>query len=161
MYWIDGMKSGRLCTAARPRAGDWLEDEIALWSRSGVDHVVSLLERDEIEDLDLGDEAAACMRAGLSFSSYPIPDRGLPYSPEEVTRLVEALSGDLAAGRGVLIHCRAGIGRSSMIAAAVCVFAGATPAEAFQRISAARGLRTPDTEQQIQWVEAFAERLSG
>jgi hypothetical protein len=45
--WIPGPWRGRLAIAARPRGGDWLEDELKGWSESGVKVVVSLLETDE------------------------------------------------------------------------------------------------------------------
>ena len=35
--------AGRLAIMARPRAGDWLEDEISGWRAQGVEIVVSLL----------------------------------------------------------------------------------------------------------------------
>lgn len=53
---------------ARPRAGDWPEDEIAHWRRSGVGLVVSLLERDEIDDLGLKMEAIRCEEIGFEQS---------------------------------------------------------------------------------------------
>ena len=45
IYWIDDFESGRLGIMPRPRGGDWLEDEIRSLKVSGVDAVVSLLER--------------------------------------------------------------------------------------------------------------------
>jgi hypothetical protein len=43
LYWIDAPATGRLAIMARPRAGDWLDDEIAGWKLAGVDTVVCLL----------------------------------------------------------------------------------------------------------------------
>jgi hypothetical protein len=42
LYWVDGPWTGKLALAARPRGGDWLEDEIANWEREEVDAVLSL-----------------------------------------------------------------------------------------------------------------------
>jgi hypothetical protein len=53
VYWIHAPKAGRLAIMPRPRAGDWLEDEIASWKEAGIDTVVSLLEREEIAELGL------------------------------------------------------------------------------------------------------------
>ena len=47
-----------------------------------------------------------------------------------------------------MIHCRAGIGRSSLLAAAVLRVEGRTADEAWQRITEARGLPVPDTDEQ-------------
>jgi hypothetical protein len=43
LYWVEGPWSGRLAIMPRPRGGDWLEEEIQSWRRSGIDVVVSLL----------------------------------------------------------------------------------------------------------------------
>jgi protein-tyrosine phosphatase len=39
--------------------------------------------------------------------------------PQEVARLVEALTEHLRQGHGVGIHCRVGVGRSALVAACV------------------------------------------
>jgi len=53
LYWIEGPWPGRLAISARPRGGDWLEDEVKSWRRAGLDIIVSLLTPDEEEALDL------------------------------------------------------------------------------------------------------------
>ena len=45
LHWVNGPWPGKLALSARPRDGGWLEDEIANWRRSGIDTVLSLLER--------------------------------------------------------------------------------------------------------------------
>lgn len=62
---------------------------------------------------------------------------------------------ELVAGRSIAIHCRAGIGRASLVAAAVLRMLGVSGEEALARISASRGLAVPDTEAQRQWVIDF------
>ena len=153
MFWIDGADPGRLAIAARPRAGDWLEDEIESWRVAGVGSVVSLLEPDEIHDLGLEKEQEACLAAGITFTSFPILDRGVPTSLLKTRELVAQFKAQLFRGGSVLVHCRAGIGRSSLIAACILKSLGHTSDEAFARIGAARGLDTPI---QREWVDAFA-----
>ena len=63
---------------ARPRADDWLEADVTEWRTSGVDLVVSFLERDEVSELGLQREAELCRASGIGFLSFPIPDRGVP-----------------------------------------------------------------------------------
>jgi len=139
---------------ARPRAGDWLEDEVAHWQRSGIETVVSLLERDEEIELQLGDERAVCLERGIAFVSFPIRDRGLPDDTVAAMRLAQELAGS---GRPIAIHCRAGIGRSSLIAAAILIKAGVRAETALALIEAARGLRVPDTDAQRDWILALEE----
>jgi protein-tyrosine phosphatase len=156
IHWIDLPVVGRLAIMARPRAGDWLDDEIAGWRAAGIDIVVSLLEPTEIAELGLDREPALCREHGMELISFPVADRGVPSSPSEAAALARRLAAAIAAGKAVAIHCRAGIGRSSMIAACVMVLAGTEPSAALDLIAAARGTRVPDTDEQRAWLAAFA-----
>ncbi|MDK2768837.1 MAG: hypothetical protein KYX69_14085 [Sphingomonas sp.] len=152
IYWIDSTKP-RLAIMARPRAGDWLEDEIAHWRSAGIATVVSLLERHEIDELGLKDEPLVCATAGIRFLSLPIADRGLPSDSRAFDAFIRELAKDSAP---LAIHCRAGIGRSAIVAAALLVRRGVAPALAIEQISVARGTRVPDTEAQRDWILQLA-----
>jgi len=65
IHWISGVEPGRLGIMPRPRGGDWLEDEIQSLKRSGVEAVVSLLERQEIIELDIAEEQVLCEANGI------------------------------------------------------------------------------------------------
>jgi len=155
MFWIEADGPGRLGIAARPRAGDWLDDEIKHWRAASVDVVVSLLEAHEVHELGLGAEHDRCVEAGITFISLPIPDRGVPGSLAKTRDVVATCKARLAEGDGVIIHCRAGIGRSSMIAACVLAGRGYSLEDAFRMIAAARGLPVPDTRPQADWAAEF------
>jgi protein-tyrosine phosphatase len=146
---------GRLATMACPRGGDWLDDELQALRTEGVDVLVSALTNSELVELQLSAEPELARQAGLTYISFPIPDRGAPEGVAAVTDLVDRLAERLAGGDFIVVHCRAGIGRSSLIAAAVLVREGLSPAEAWDRISVARGLQVPDTEAQRVWLAAF------
>jgi protein-tyrosine phosphatase len=150
-YFIPEVGVGRLAIMPRPRAGDWLEDEVESWRDAGIDVVVSLLEDGEVAELGLRQEQELCERAGLTFLRLPIPDRGLPGSRRDVSRLVESLVEHLRAGRGVGIHCRVGVGRSALIAACVLTALGTPLEAAWSAIARARGLPVPDTPEQMAW----------
>lgn len=152
IYWIESVQP-RLAIMARPRAGDWLEDEIANWRNAGVASVISLLERHEVDDLDLTDEEALCVRSGIRFMSLPIADRGLPADPDAYERFIDKLVEDEAP---IAIHCRAGIGRSAIVAATLLVRRGMGPAQALELIAKARGTRVPDTDEQRDWILQLA-----
>lgn len=137
----------------RPRPDDWLEDEVDGWCRSGVDCVVSLLTSIEVLDLGLRDEANFCKQMGIEFISFPIIDRSIPESIPDAKRLIECIAKRLENGQTIAIHCRMGIGRSGMIAAAALAQSGMNVDDAFQRIEDARGLSVPDTEEQRRWVQ--------
>jgi protein-tyrosine phosphatase len=155
IYPIAGAPGGRLAIMPRPRAGDWLPDEIASWRRSGLDVVVSLLEDAEVEELGLGDEASLCGQSGVAFIRFPVPDRGVPASRKDLSALVESLVEYLRQGRGVGIHCRIGVGRSALVAACVLAALGQSAESAWASIQRSRGLSVPDTPEQRAWVDAW------
>ncbi len=157
IYWIDCLPA-RLGIMARPRSGDWLENEINGWMTNGIGLVVSLLEPAEIAELALEDEPRLCAESALDFFSFPIPDRGVPDSYDRAAEFISSINSRLNNAITVAIHCRAGIGRSALFAACLLVSRGMDPAAAFSKISEARGLKVPDTEDQRRWVEAFARR---
>ena len=159
-YWIAGPWPGKLATMARPRGGDWLEDEIAAWREAGLDVVVSLLTAGEEHELEIADEARLARDRGLTFISFPINDYSVPASNDALCELVEEIERRLRSGQSIGVHCRQGIGRSSLIAACLLAAAGENVDESFQRISEARGRPVPDTDDQRKWVSEFARWLS-
>ena len=148
VFWIHAPLVGRLAIMPRPRAGEWLDDEVIGWRTEGVDTVVSLLELSEISELGLEREAELSQEHGIEFISFPIPDRGLPASLRDAATLAQTVALQVREGKAVAIHCRAGIGRSSVIAAGVLICSGLRADEAFRLISIARGVDVPDTEAQ-------------
>ena len=154
--WVPGPWAGRLGIVPRPRGGDWLEDDVRAWRDAGLDVIVSLLTPEEADELGLQDEAALGRDQGLEFHSFPIPDRGVPESRAAMEELVRAIGWALQSGRNVAVHCRQGIGRSSLLVASALVSAGESPDEAFRRIEAVRRIPVPETEAQRRWVEQLA-----
>ncbi len=152
IYPIVECENGRLSILARPRGGDWLEEEVTSWRKQRIDVVVSLLERTEVEDLNLELEEAICTRTGIEFISFPIADRGVPNSHEKTIELANELLTKLFEGKSIGFHCRMGIGRSGLIVACVLVASGVTPEIAWQTIEKARGCSVPDTDEQRLWV---------
>jgi protein-tyrosine phosphatase len=156
LYWIPGPWRGRLAVAARPRGGDWLEDEAAGWRRVGLDLVISLLENEEAAQLGLVDEKVAAESNGVDFFSFPIPDRGVPASTPAVVSLLKKIVEALQEGKNVAVHCRQGIGRSGSIAAGVLISSGIGAEKAIETVSAARGLTIPETPAQLEWIHHLA-----
>ncbi len=152
IYQIKSYDEGFLAIMAKPRNGDWLEDEICGLSTLGVNVVVSLLDFGEILELGLRDEKKICEANGIEYIPFPIKDRSVPESPARTVQLVRDLHLKLLAGQRMVIHCRAGIGRSGLMAACILVHTHESPRNAFARISKARRVGVPDTQEQIDWV---------
>jgi protein-tyrosine phosphatase len=156
LFCISTPFSGRLAVAPRPRGGDWLDDELRGWHEAGIDLVVSMLTADEAAEFDLGGEEAASAAHGIRYLSFPIPDRDVPASAAALRELVAAITQELAAGHGVAVHCRQGIGRAGLVAVAVLITTGIDTESAIARVSAARGRPVPETPAQKRWLNEFA-----
>jgi len=160
IYWIEGPWKGGLAIVARPRGGEWLEDDVASWRRVGFDLIVSLLTNDEIGELGLEREGELAQQHGLGYILFPVADRSVPTAWEDARKLVQQLSARLAEGKQIGVHCRHGIGRSALLAASLLVNWGDSVERAFERIEKARGCPVPDTPEQRRWVEHFGVRTT-
>ena len=151
-YKVATFGEGFLAIMGRPRASDWAEEEFAGFADAGIQQIVSLLEVHEEFVLGLEKEAQLATEAGIDLVSYPIPDRGVPSDVHTLAELSHKIFLDVAAGKSTAIHCRAGIGRSSLVAAAILLHAGVAVEEGFSSIESARGVAVPDTPEQVQWL---------
>jgi protein-tyrosine phosphatase len=159
IYWIYELQLGRIGIMPRPRGGDWLEDEMISLRESNVDAVVSLLETPEVLEFELEQEEKFCQKHGIAFYSFSIPDRNTPSSLTAAKKFVRQLVNLLSQGKSLVIHCRQGIGRSSMMAACALVMNGLSIVDAFEKIEFARGCQVPDTQEQRDWIARFFEVL--
>lgn len=157
LYSVQALATGKVSIMARPRGGDWLADEIKDLYSSGVDILVSLLTAAEVSELELAEEAVCCRSQGISYISFAIVDLSVPPFSEKTFQVLRELKADLSAGKHIVFHCRAGIGRSSLMAASLLVLVGFTPERAFDLLSQARGYSVPETAEQRAWVVAFAQ----
>jgi len=137
IYWLRTIPNIRLAMMPRPRGGEWLEDEISGLRDAGLDTIVSLIEGDESTELGLQQEAALCQAAGMEFISFPVPDRGVPRSDVDFRSLVHSITSKLRAGNSVAVHCRAGIGRSGLLAACILAALDISPEKAFSMLTRA------------------------
>jgi len=160
VFWITGPWRGRLGIVPRPRGAEWLDDETRAWREAGIDIVVSFLEPAEEADLALTGESTSSAASGLEFRSFPIPDRSVPNSREAVAQLVDQIVDALHAGKSVALHCRQGIGRSVVIAAAALISGGQNAETAINTIRRSRELEVPETHAQRQWISEFSSWLA-
>jgi len=148
-----------LAVAARPRGGDWLEDEARGWCRAGLDVVISLLEDQEAAELELAHERDFAESQNVHFISFPIPDRGVPASVSAALSLLKVVTEALESGKNVAVHCRQGIGRSGLVAAGALVASGVPVEKALDVVCAARGRPVPETPVQLQWIRRLPSEL--
>ncbi|MFZ6875122.1 protein-tyrosine phosphatase family protein [Undibacterium sp. Di27W] len=159
IYKVNQLGLGFLAVMAKPVAGEWIADEFRGIAQFGINRLVSLLETHEIRDLGLQTAPDLCAQNQVEFVHFPIKDRGLPSSFSATQKLVTQLHDDVVNGSNTVIHCRAGIGRTGLLAAAVLIRHGLDAEAALAMISKARGVIVPDTEEQIGWLKKYQAAL--
>lgn len=126
-----------------------------------IDMLITLLERgqyekDELADLGITDLLVRAQKHGIESEWWPLPDGGVPVSLDRLAALVERILLRVRTGGVVVIHCRAGLGRSGLVAACCLNALGATVSEALASVRSVRPAAV-ETAAQHQCLRAFDE----
>jgi ADP-ribosylglycohydrolase len=156
---------GRLGLTIAPGSKDWgaqrdlTADLERLRGAFGTRVLVSFLDDAELDLLGIPDHTAVARALGIRVCRLPVVDGGVPEDVEEVVRVVRAVIASLEGGETVILHCRAGLGRSGLFAGCCLVALGHGADEAIRIVRAARigAVETPD---QSRFVEHFARAWS-
>lgn len=141
-----------------PLGGADLRGELERITADGFGHVLSLLEPDEAAELGLADEAAMCQSIGIRFHHLPVRDGSIPGFAVYVA-FMDALADALQDQRGLVVHCRHGIGRTSLVVIGLLLRKGWTYTDAADLASEVRGAMLPATAPQRRLLIAYAAQL--
>jgi protein-tyrosine phosphatase len=157
IFWIPGNPPPPLAVLLCPRGGRELYDELREFKRDGIQTVVSLLDEEQVEMLDLADEGRLASSIGMQFVYNPLPDHSIPQDEQQFRVFVSGLANRLREGESVGIHCWASIGRATMVAACALIHLGWDAHAALIAVETARGCSVPDTEEQEEWILNYKE----
>ena len=151
-----------LCRCPGSRDGVWvppslLAQDLGHLAGLGISSVVSLIDADECRLIGVPSLAAQAVAAGLDWRDFPITDRAVP-EPDQAAafqQLLADLSVILDEGARLAIHCRAGLGRSGLLAAALLVWRGVAADEAIAAIRRCRP-GAIETEGQERYIRSLA-----
>ncbi|MFQ5872083.1 MAG: dual specificity protein phosphatase family protein [Candidatus Geothermarchaeales archaeon] len=120
-------------------SGALVEEDLPWLYDQGVRSVVCL--REKAMDAELFGAA------GFRYNHIPIPDFEAP-DDDEAERFVRHLNWELEEGRPVLVHCRAGLGRTGTMLAIFLVSQGFAASQAVQTVRARRPRSITELEQE-------------
>jgi len=124
---------------------------------AGIDSFIDLTQPEE-----LGAYAAE-LPDGVGYLRKPLPDHSIPREPIEMAEILESIAAQLAAGRRIYLHCRAGIGRTGMVVGCLLVERGLTGDAAMSELNrlwqqnprALDWLSVPETDEQSDYVRRW------
>ncbi len=160
IYWVEQKKKGRLGMMARPRGGEWLEDEMIELKNNQVKQVVSLLEIEEAKELELSREKQECEKQDIKFLSYPIKDRHVPDSMKDTVEIGLQINHSLEIGNSVVLHCRQGIGRTGLLTSVVLLQQKYSLDYILSYLTNIRGCCVPETSLQSDWLVRVNQYIS-
>ena len=113
-YWLE---PGRILCGQYPGGRDdaEIQERLHLLFETGIDCFIDLTESGEREPYERH-LTAARSSVPVEYRRLPIPDHGLPQSLGHMQDILNELDRALAAGRRIYLHCRAGIGRTNLVA---------------------------------------------
>lgn len=117
-----------------------LEDDLRDIREWGAEGLVTLLEKEEMEMLEIGHIPLSAKHYGLWWRHLPIKDMCAPDDAFDAAWATHGthLRGVLSKGGRIVLHCWAGLGRTGTVAARLLVEFGLPPAAAIVQVREAR-----------------------
>ncbi|HEX7375095.1 MAG TPA: ADP-ribosylglycohydrolase family protein, partial [Steroidobacteraceae bacterium] len=158
-YWV---VPGRLLVGEFPGSHSRADamERLRSFLSAGVTCFLDLTQAQEIPSYEALLPFATPSGRRVEYLRQPIVDHGVPDERAVMERILALLDGALAAGHVVYVHCRAGIGRSAMVAGCWLATQRGDAALALEELQelwqqaaqSARWPRIPETESQEQFV---------
>ncbi len=137
--------------------GTALETDLAGIRDWGGRALLTLVEPFELRLLGVAELGTRARVTGIEWWHLPVVDGAAPGAAFEDAwgRAGSALQSHLDAGKRIVLHCHAGLGRSGAVAARLLIERGLAPADAIAAVRRARpgAIQTPEQER---WVEHMA-----
>ncbi len=102
------------------------------------DILITLLEEHELEDIKISNLGKVAEAQGIKSIRFPIKDRSIPTSIDDFINLINNILKLVKEGQTVVIHCKAGLGRTGTVTACCLVALGYLADEAIATVRQTR-----------------------
>jgi protein-tyrosine phosphatase len=120
-----------------------------------TDVLITLIEKHEFSFLHIDNLFRELDSLGIKHIWFPIKDESVPDSLDIFMPLVKQIIHLTSLGNTVIIHCRAGLGRTGMVVACCLVALGYAPKRAIEVVRNTREY-TIETEEQEEYITKFS-----
>ena len=161
-YWV---RPGQLLAGEYPGAMSRAEamERVQKLLNAGVTSFIDLTEEGELPAYD--GLLSGVTEQQVRYRRMPILDHGLPETPEQMAKILDLIDSELADGRCVYVHCRAGIGRTGTTIGCHLIRSGLDNENAIDRLQvlwqqcgrARRWPTIPETDEQVEFVRLWRE----
>lgn len=156
-YWVAKINECEVGISPCPAGGKALKGELKILVEKEELCLVSLLTEKEERRLGLRSEKALCEELGIRCIKFPIVDMYVPPYKMYVAFIEHLYSISEEANR-ILIHCHAGIGRSSLIALGLMTRHGMPLEQSIQHVSRIRRFHVPQSISQKRLLVKYAAK---
>jgi len=156
-YWV---LPGRLLAGEYPGGltPEQTRERLARLLEAGVNSFIDLTQAGEVDPYE------TALPVSIDYLRKPIRDHGTPTVPAQMAEILGCLQASLREGRRVYLHCRAGIGRTGMVAGCLLVEQGFSGEEALAELNrlwrqsarASQWPAVPETEEQSDYVRRWS-----
>lgn len=160
-YWVI---PGQVLVGEYPAAAEATETRVRLARLidAGVGCFLDLTQPDELPPYHTE------LPLHVEYLRKPIADHGIPADPQHMAEILDCLRQGSGARRVVYLHCRAGIGRSGMVAGCLLVERGRSGDAALAELNrlwqgSGRAVQwpvIPETPEQSDYVRSWSPRVS-
>ncbi len=138
---------GKLAGMGKPGLMGDMDQDLTAIAIAGISHLVTLT-----KEIFPGDKLRPY---GISGRHFPITDMGVP-AMGTTASLCRDIKRQMEDGKGVALHCHAGLGRTGTILASVLVWLGRSPEDAIKEIRSI-GKGYIQNKAQLDFVYRFSE----